>query len=85
MRITCSTIISTLKHLSKNNNILYDINKMAIVLYIAQFITVEVDFWIYQKVFDCRSYKSRSKENYIDVQIRMYYSLTICLIKGVCA
>jgi hypothetical protein len=58
---------------------------MVIVLYIAQSTMVEVDSWVYQKVFDYGSHKSRSKGNYIDVQTWINCFSTMCPVKGVCA
>jgi hypothetical protein len=58
---------------------------MVIVPYVAQSTMVEVDSWMYRKVFDCGSHKSRSKDDYIDVQTRMNFSSAMCPIEGVCA
>jgi hypothetical protein len=45
---------------------------MANVPSVDQSTTVEVDFWMHWKVFDSgSSHESRSKDDYIDIQVRM--------------
>jgi hypothetical protein len=58
---------------------------MVIVPYVAQSMMVEVDSWMYQKVFNCGSHKLRSKDDYIDVQTWMNCSSAMCPVEGVCA
>jgi hypothetical protein len=58
---------------------------MVIVPYGAQSTMVEVDFWMYRKVFDCGSHKSRSDDDNIDVQTKMNCSSAMYPVEGVCA